>query len=78
VLVDRGVGPLLVEAIRLPAGTSHTPGFLAGLVVAGELSFGEAPLGLWDMAVADDGAARAAVTTRTGATLLAFTLRTAA
>lgn len=78
VLVDRGVGPLLVEAIRLPAGTSHTPGFLAGLVVAGELSFGEAPLGLWDMAVADDGAARAAVTTRTGATLLTFTLRTAA
>ncbi len=28
ILVDRGVGPLLVEALRLPAGSRHKPAFL--------------------------------------------------
>ncbi|MEK9661676.1 MAG: hypothetical protein VW644_08085 [Alphaproteobacteria bacterium] len=73
VLVDRGVGPLLVEAFRLPAGTQLRPAFLAGLLVAGKADAGGEALGAWDMVLPD--ADTPPLSAREDATLLAFTLR---
>jgi hypothetical protein len=74
-LVDRGVGRLLVQAMRFATGTTCTPTFLAGLVVEGKIAVSGENLGEWDFIYADEGDARSPVTAAPGATLLTLTMR---
>jgi hypothetical protein len=74
-LVDHGLGRLLVEAIRFPAGARHTPSFLGALVVEGNPEVGGETLGEWDFVYADEGETRKAMSFHKGATLLAMTMR---
>lgn len=74
-LVDHGVGRLLVEAMRFPAGTGHLPKFLAALVVEGEVEVGGETLGVWDFVYADEGDARSELGFNTDTVLLAMTMR---
>lgn len=74
-LVDRGVGRLLVQAVRVKAGARIEPQFLAALVVEGDASVKGETLGVWDFVYADEGDERAAMTFPHGATLLTLTMR---
>ena len=74
-LVDRGVGPLLLEAYRYPAGASVAPQFLAALVVDGTPQVGDATLGSWDFVYRNGGATPGTVDFPDGGTLLAVTMR---
>lgn len=74
-LVDRGVGRLTVQAMRLPAGARIEPRFLAALVVEGAASVAGETLGVWDFVYADAGEERAPMAFPQGATLLALTMR---
>lgn len=76
-LIDHGAGRLLVEALRLPAGLTHAPTFLAALLVEGEISVSGETLGIWDFIYADDGEPRADVVCANEATLLTLTMRDA-
>jgi hypothetical protein len=74
-LVDRGVGRLLVQALRFGAGARLEPTFLAALVVEGSADVNGETLGTWDFVYADEGDTRASMNFAQGATLLALTLR---
>jgi hypothetical protein len=74
-LVDRGVGRLLVQALRFGAGARLEPTFLAALVVEGSADVNGETLGTWAFVYADEGDARASMNFAQGATLLALTLR---
>lgn len=74
-LVDRGVGRLLVQAMRFPPGARIEPAFLAALVVEGSANVKGETLGIWDFVYADEGDARAPMSFPQGATLLALTMR---
>ena len=78
-LVDRGVGPLLLRALRLRpdaelGGNTPLP-FYAALVVDGEVVIGSEKLGAWDFMRVTGRGARATVRFPRGATLLAASLR---
>ena len=74
-LVDRGVGRLLVQAMRLEPGDAIDPRFLAALVVEGNASVGGETIGAWDFVYADEGDERARMSFPQGATLLTLTMR---
>ena len=74
-LVDRGVGRLLVQAMRFEAGASIAPQFLAGLVVEGTASVKGETLGVWDFVYADEGEERSMMSFPQGGTLLTLTMR---
>jgi len=75
-LVDRGLGKLLLEALRLPLGASLTrPAMLAGLVVEGTASIADDELGAWDFFYAPPGVQLAPIHFPKGATLLTVTMR---
>ena len=74
-LVDRGVGRLLVQALRLKPGARINPQFLAALVVEGNASVKSETLGVWDFVYADEGDERAAMSFPQGAMLLTLTMR---
>lgn len=74
-LVDRGVGKLLVQAMRFASAVTFTPNFLAAIVVEGSAGVRGETLGAWDFIYADEGDARASVTFAPGTTLLALTMR---
>jgi hypothetical protein len=75
VLVDHGVGPLLLEAYRFPPGAVVRPGFLAALVVDGAPEVGGTPLDAWDFICRQGSALDDAITFPAGGTLLAVTMR---
>jgi hypothetical protein len=77
-LVDHGLGRLHVEVLRFPAGARHTPAFLAALLVDGEASVGNEPLGVWDFMYADEGDPRADLVCTSEVKLLTFSLRDSA
>jgi len=74
-LVDRGVGRLLVQALRLRPGARIEPQFLGALVVDGGASVKGERLGVWDFVYADEGDERAPMSFPQGATLLTLTMR---
>ncbi|MDA0785552.1 MAG: hypothetical protein O3B37_04605 [Proteobacteria bacterium] len=74
-LVDRGLGQLLVEAVRLKAGEQIKPAFLAALLIEGDVSVGDEKLDVWDYVYADDGEPRADLVCTSDATMLAWTMR---
>ena len=74
-LVDRGVGRLLVQAMRLKPGARIDPQFLAALVVEGAADVEGETLGVWDFVYADEGDERTAMSFPQGATLLTLTMR---
>ena len=74
-LVDRGVGRLLVQAMRLQPGARIDPQFLAALVVEGNAAVKGETLGVWDFVYADEGDERALMSFPQGATLLTLTMR---
>lgn len=74
-LVDRGVGRLLVQAMRFTSSASFVPAFLAGLVVEGNLGVSGEQLGEWDFIYADEGDPRATIAPAPGTTLLTLTMR---
>jgi hypothetical protein len=74
-LVDHGTGRLLVEAMRFPAGATHSPAFLAAIVQDGAISVGGEKLGVWDFIYADPGDARADIEFVSDTTLLTYTMR---
>jgi hypothetical protein len=77
-LIERGVGPLLLTALRLAPGgrfeSARGPRLRALLVAAGEASVGGSPLGEWDFVFVPGGACPP-VTSARGATLLAVQLQ---
>jgi hypothetical protein len=74
-LVNHGLGQLHVEAMRFPAGTRHKPDFLAAILVDGEASVGDEPLGVWDFVYADEGEERTDMNFASDTTLLTFSMR---
>ena len=79
VLVDHGVGRLLLEARRFAAGArfeqpAQRP-LLAGIVVEGGAVIGNETLGAWDFFYAPAGAKHGAIEFPGGATLLSVTLQ---
>jgi hypothetical protein len=75
-LVDRGLGRLLLQALRFPAGASlERPAMLAALVVDGETEIDGEHLSTWDFFYASAATDKAPVEFRSDTTLLAVTLR---
>jgi hypothetical protein len=75
-LVDRGLGKLLLQAVRFPAGARMTrPTMLAALVLEGEASIGDERLGPWDFFYAPRAGEFAPADFPRGATLLAVSMR---
>jgi len=74
-LVDRGVGRLLLEAFRFPAGAEFVPEFLAALVVDGAPQVAGETLGTWDFFYRNGDEDVGSVTFPGSATLLAVTMR---
>jgi hypothetical protein len=74
-LVDRGVGRLLVQAMRFSAGARLVPSFLGALVVEGAPVVNGETLGTWDFVYADEGQPRACMEFPGEATLLTLTMR---
>jgi hypothetical protein len=79
-LVDRGVGPLLLRALKFQPGAqiaeNATLPFYAALVVDGDVAVGEEKLRDWDfMRVTGRGAAGETIRFPRGATLLAVSLQ---
>lgn len=79
VLVDRGVGRLLLEARRFASGArfeqSAQRPLLAGIVVEGSAVIGNETLGAWDFFYAPAGAKHGPMAFPAGATLLTVTLQ---
>lgn len=78
-LVDRGVGRLLLRALRFAPGAqiakpARAP-FAAALVVEGDAVIEDETLGAWDFIRVQGGAEHAPIRFPKGATLLAVTLR---
>jgi hypothetical protein len=73
VLVDRGLGRLLLELYRFPAGSVVVPSWLAALVVDGAPLVNGETLGEWDFVYRDGEAGR--IDFPKGGTLLAVTMR---
>jgi len=78
-LVDRGVGRLVLKVLRLAPGSQLPPRayplMRAALVVEGQVTIGREMLGTWDFLRVTGGAGHAAIGSKSGATLLAITLR---
>lgn len=74
-LVDRGVGPLLLEAHRFPSGGAISPDFLAALVVDGAPAVDGETLGKWDLVYRNEGQAPSMIEFPDDGTLLAVTMR---
>jgi hypothetical protein len=78
-LVDRGVGRLVLKALRFAPGAEldgkHFPGLRAALVVDGSATAGGETLNAWDFLRVPDAAGRPAIGFPRGGTLLAVTLR---
>jgi hypothetical protein len=78
-LVDRGVGPLVLRALRFAPGAqiggNAEPLFYAALVVEGDVAIDDEALGTWDFIRVAGSGARAAIAFPRGATLLTVTLR---
>jgi hypothetical protein len=75
-LVDRGLGSLLLEALRFaPGARMSRPLMLAGLVLEGEAIVDVERLGSWDFLYATPGTEHAPISFPKGATLLAVSLR---
>jgi len=73
---DRGVGRLLLRALRVAPGASVTrPPFLAALVVEGSAVIEDETLGAWDFIRVPGGAAVKPISFPKGAILLAVTTR---
>jgi len=77
--VDRGVGRVLLQALRFAPGarfeqTVERP-LLAGIVVEGSAFVGGEILGAWDFFYAPAGARHGAIDFPAGATLLTVTLQ---
>jgi len=79
VLVDRGVGPLVLKVLSIVPGSQLPPraypSMRAALVVEGQAAVGGETLGTWDFLRVTGGAGHGAIGTAGGATLLAITLR---
>jgi quercetin dioxygenase-like cupin family protein len=73
-LIDRGLGRMLIEARRYPAGAEIAPDFLAGLVFDGEARVGGETAGRLDV-VHRNGGDRGTIAFPKGATLLTLTMR---
>jgi hypothetical protein len=73
VLVDRGLGRLLLELYRYPAGAVAAPSWLASLVVDGAPVVNGETLGEWDFVYRESDAGR--IDFPKGGTLLAVTMR---
>ena len=77
-LVDRGVGPLVLKALRLAPGSQLPPraypAMRAALVVEGHVAIGGRSLAPWDFLRVTGGSGHPAIGTAGGATLLAMTL----
>jgi hypothetical protein len=75
-LVDRGLGRLLLQAVRFPAGARMSrPLMLAALVLDGEARIDGERLGAWDFFYAPADVEHAPVDFPSESTLLAVTLR---
>ncbi|HEY0337758.1 MAG TPA: hypothetical protein VGC70_10510 [Burkholderiales bacterium] len=75
-LVDRGLGRLLLQALRFPAGARMSrPLMLAALVLDGEARIDGERLGAWDFFYAPADVEHAPVDFSSESTLLAVTLR---
>jgi len=78
-LVDRGVGPLVLKALRLAPGSQLPPraypAMRAALVVEGHVAIGGESLGPWDFLRVTGDSAHPTISTAGGAILLAMTLR---
>jgi hypothetical protein len=75
-LVDRGLGRLLLQALRFPAGARVTRlTILAALLMEGDAMIEDERLGAWDFFYVTAGVEHAPVAFPAGATLLAVTLR---
>ena len=78
-LVDRGVGPLLLRALRFGSGAQlgvdEALPYYAALVVEGEVVVGEHTLGAWDFMRVTAGGNHDAIRFPRGATLLAVSLQ---
>ena len=82
ILVDRGVGRLVLKALRLAPGSQLPPraypSMRAALVVEGQVTIGGEALGPWDFLRVTGGAGHGAIGAAGDATLLAITLRSSA
>ena len=78
-LVDRGVGPLLLRAMRFSPGANLPANeplpFYAALVVEGEVAVGSQSLHAWDFVRVTGGGAHEPIGFPRGATLLAISLQ---
>jgi quercetin dioxygenase-like cupin family protein len=78
-LVDRGVGRLVLKALRMAPGSRLPPraypSLRAALVVEGRVTIGGETLGTWDFIRVTGSAGHGAIGSPDGATLLAITLR---
>lgn len=78
-LVDRGVGRLILRALRFAPGAqiakAARPPFYTALVVAGSAVIAGETLGVWDFMRMPDGGERGPILFPQGATLLAASLR---
>lgn len=74
-LVDRGLGKMLIETYRFPAGAEIKPRFLAALVVDGAPKVGGETLGTWDFVYRDAEKVPGTIAFPNGGTLLAVTMR---
>ncbi len=74
-LVDHGLGRLVVEVLRFPAGSRVETDFVAAFVLDGEASAGGEAIGTWDLIHADARDARTPLACKSSVTLLAFSMR---
>ncbi len=76
ILVDRGVGRLLLKAVRLAPGAAwDNPPLICALVAFGGVAIEGTPLGEWDFLYANRGARHAPLHSSGGATLLTVALQ---
>ena len=75
-LVDRGVGHLLLKAVRFaPGATLEDPPMICALIAFGGAEIGGEKLGEWDFIYLKRGAAHAPIRFPDGATLLTVALQ---
>ena len=76
ILVDRGVGKLLLKAVRLaPGATLEKPPMICALIAFGSAEIAGTRLGEWDFLYAKRGAKHVPITFPAGATLLTVALQ---
>ena len=76
VLVDRGVGKVLLKAVRFAPGASFAnPPLICALIAFGSAEIGGEQLGEWDFIYVNRGAAHAPLAFPAGATLLTVALQ---